>query len=225
VKRIAWRWSARCALWAALLAVAGGCALSHKVAVNGSGAPQYERVDISYRIPGTHGPLARRAHNETGVIGAAGERESPSAATSAGTLTIEYPHPQGDPAMARATLRLSQQSTSRSKSLVGAWRSHLSWLPGATVAREVTPAAADEVWVLDFPRQQLDLMLFDLANSGFFDDQSRHEGSAHLSVTIDRGRASKTWSPEARLDDVVLRVQREGWLASSPQRPADRMAR
>ena len=44
----------------------GGCAMSHKVAVNDTGAPQYERVDISYRIPASHSALARKVD---GVVG------------------------------------------------------------------------------------------------------------------------------------------------------------
>jgi hypothetical protein len=184
---------------------AGGCAMSHKVAVNDSGAPQYQRVDISYRIPASHKALAR---NVDQIVRASGESE---VSRSNADLRIEYPHPQNKPEMVRATLRLSRKpSIAQTQSFLGRLRSNISWLPGSDQPSEVSPSVDDEVWVLDFPRQQLDLMLVDLAHSGFFDDQKRHEGTAFLSINIDRGGVSKVWSPEARLDDVVLRVQREG---------------
>ena len=184
---------------------AGGCAMSHKVAVNDTGAPQYQRVDISYRIPASHKALAR---NVDPIQRASGQAEI---SRSNADLRIEYPHPQNKPGMVRATLRLSRKpAVAESQSFVGRLRSNISWLPGSEQPSRVSPSVDDEVWVLDFPRQQLDLMLVDLAHSGFFDDQNRHEGTAFLSINIDRGSVSKVWSPEARLDDVVLRVQREG---------------
>lgn len=188
---------------------AGGCALPYKVAVNDVGAPQYKRVDISYRISASHSALAR---NVDGVFGASGEIGSQSEVSrSNAALRIEFPHPQNKPEMVRATLRLSRKPLlPESQSFFGKLRSNISWLPGSQPPPGISQSMDDEVWVLDFPRQQLDLMLVDLAHSGFFDDQKRHEGTAFLSVEIDRGSVSKTWSPEARLDDVVLRVQREG---------------
>jgi hypothetical protein len=88
----------------------------------------------------------------------------------------------------------------------------LNWLASRDSQSNSQPQPNDELWVLDFPRQQLDLMLVDLANSGFFEDQQRPEGGTQLSVTIDRGQTAKPWSTDARLDGIVDRVQREGWL-------------
>jgi hypothetical protein len=203
----------------------GGCAVPYKVAMNDTGAPQYQRVDISYRIPASHTALAR---GEEGVVGASGQI---GVSRSNAALRIEYPHPQNKPEMVRATLRLSSKPPiAETQSFVGGLRSKISWLPGSQSATKVSESIDDEVWVLDFPRQQLDLMLVDLAHSGFFDDQNRHEGTAFLSIDIDRGSVSKVWSPEARLDDVVLRVQREGRrtfpaaFAKSPSPTATRTA-
>ncbi len=225
MNRIGYRYIAYAAMLALFLPCAGGCAMSHKVAVNDSGAPQYQRVDISYRIPASHKALVRNVDH---IVRASGQAEI---SRSNAALKIEYPHPENKPEMVRATLRLSvKPAVARAQSFVGRLRSNISWLPGGDQPSEVSPSVDDEVWVLDFPRQQLDLMLVDLAHSGFFDDQNRHEGTAFLSINIDRGSVSKVWSPEARLDDVIMRVQRErrrtdaAAFAKSPAQTATRTA-
>jgi len=194
-------------LAAALLPLMVGCAIPYRVGVNDRGAPRYKRVDISYRIPGSHRALAHNADGD-GVIAASAETD---AIRSTATLKIAYPHPEDKPQLARATLRVSEMpKQGPTRSIVTRLRSSISWLPGSQMPTKEIQTADDEVWVLDFPREQLDLMLVDLAQSGFFEDQSRHEGTVWLSIAIDRGSMSKTWSAEARLDDFVQRVQREG---------------
>jgi hypothetical protein len=189
------------AITASLLA---GCAMPHRVAVSNTGAPQYKQIDISYRIPGSHRALVRDSSDVVKVSSA--DEAEPTVAT----LKIEYPHPDNKPELARATLRIAGKSSATdSPSLVNRVRSSISWLPGNEPPAKVR-TTDDEVWIFDFPREQLDLMLFDLAQTGFFEDQTRHEGLAWLSIAIDRGRMAKTWTTEARLDDIVNRVQREG---------------
>lgn len=189
------------AITALLLA---GCAIPHRVAVSNTGAPQYKQIDISYRIPASHHALVRNS-SEILKVSSPAEAEPTIA-----TLKVEYPHPDNNPELARATLRIAgKSSVTDSPSLVSRVRSSISWLPGNEPPAKVR-TTDDEVWVLDFPRQQLDLMLFDLAQTGFFEDQTRHEGLAWLSISIDRGHMAKTWTTEARLDDIVNRVQREG---------------
>lgn len=193
------------AITAALLSSLAGCGLMpHQVAVSKTGAPQYDHVDIGYRIPGSHRALVREQSDILKVS------SSDEAEPSVAELTVEYPHPDNKPEFARATLRISSKSSATdAPSFVARMRSSISWLPGSEPPPKVR-TADDEVWVLDFPRQQLDLMLFDLAQTGFFEDQTRHEGLAWLSIAIDRGRMAKTWTTSARLDDIVHRVQREG---------------
>jgi hypothetical protein len=85
----------------------------------------------------------------------------------------------------------------------------------------------DEIRTIDLPRHQLDLLLTDLAYSGFFGDQQRPAGRARLSVRIDGGHSLGTWDPEPRLDDVAARVFREGQVQGfAPQpKPAERRGR
>jgi hypothetical protein len=141
---------------------------------------------------------------------------------STACLTIAYPHPDDLPGMARATLVLSQtDSHELPKPPTIRERIAQSLNRRATAEQDACKGSSahasssgpdDEIWVLDFPKQQLDLLLADLQASGFFENQTRPNGGALLQIAVDRGRTQKTWTPEPRLDDVVSRVFREGML-------------
>jgi hypothetical protein len=148
--------------------------------------------------------------------------QHPASGWATATLAIQYPHPDGSTDKAQATLRLSSQNPAKAApaqtrlfgfDLLAA----RSLTPPAdspeAVASGAPPASPDdEIWVLDFPKQQLDLLLVDLAGNGFFAAQMRNDPGTHLDVQIDRGRTEKAWTPEPRLDHFVARVYREGRL-------------
>ena len=199
---------------AGLLCFFSGCVLPHKVRLTDTGAPQYDKVVVTYLIGGSHGGLTRDLSQAAEQVAAVNDSTMETGANwSIAELQIEYPHPDGDADLARATLRLSRgPAVPKSQTLAQRFHSSLNWLSWRDSQADSPLQAHDELWVLDFPRQQLDLMLVDLANSGFFEDQKRPEGGTQLSVTIDRGQTAKPWSTDARLDGIVERVQREGWL-------------
>ena len=80
----------------------------------------------------------------------------------------------------------------------------------STATHAVVAGPGDRVRFLDIPKLELDLLLVDLANSGFFDDQERLATTGQLDVTINRGRVAKRWTREARLDDLTSLVNRYG---------------
>lgn len=205
------------ALW-----MTAGCAAPHKVRVTETGAPKYKRVDITY----SPGRLA--AWPSSGTVVSTSLADHPAEKLELETwsrvcLRIEYPHPEGRAEFARATLQLSRTSeptgpakTSLREKMVGGlgglFRNLSRTSPKGPPPQSSALDSDDESWVLDFPRQQLDLLLIDLAEGGFFDDQRRPTGGVQLAVRIDRGRASKSWNTEPRLDDFVTRTRREGKL-------------
>ena len=210
--------SALVMLLAVALPLIGGCRLSYKVPVSRTGAPEYDHLQIVYDIQGNCGALASRTFQQM-----AAQSDQPvqqvgqTAAFSRATLRIEYPHPDGAEGLVRATLRLTHEARaddSEPASWTEAFRKGLQWMTigGQTEQSDSTAGSEDEVWVLDFPKQQLDLVLVDLADTGFFDEKQHREGGTRLSVTIDRGQTAKTWTSEPRLDDLMARVYREGWL-------------
>jgi hypothetical protein len=185
-------------LAAALLLAIAGCMLPHRVGVTADGAPQYEQVRIVYTAHAAQGACFLPAAYSS--ADAEGERWAMP------QLTIEYPHPDGDPALARATLRLlpvnAEAGPPRNRFIrLAAWRESL------------LPEHADDgsiVGVLDVPKHQLDLLIVDLARTGYFDPQTVPSAPARLAVQIDSGRLAKPWSFEPRLDDFVVRTQAAG---------------
>lgn len=153
------------------------------------------------------------------------------------TLKIEFPHPDGSAERARATLILSDtpqarmpiRLTSGSNSRTLAGQKSLSTRDttekglnrvtegrdetAATASRDVEGRRDDEVWTLDLPAAQIELLLVDLTRGGFFDSHYAAHSGTHLSVRIDDGHSEKPWTPEPKLDALAQRVREEGKLA------------
>ena len=205
---------------------APGCRTPHRVQMGESGTPQYGAANVVYDLTGQmqtafirpHEPKIRPvSFEESEASVEAGESseaasELPKDWTHA-TLQIQYPHPSGRTDAARATLRLSRQP------VCAAPDANLQ--PTDAKRNESTE---DELWTLDLPKYQLDLLLFDLANSGYFDGQMRPSGGAQLTVGVDQGETSKPWCSEPRLNDLLLRVYEEGKLEGFAKPPAAQLA-
>ncbi len=192
-----------------------GCRSGRFEKVGDGSSPRYEQVNLVYELNGRFRDIPIRqisteAFEYTSETPAATESEHWMGAR----LAIQYPHPDGTPGLARATLRLSgQPAPARLDAKV--YQPYepfpVSQDPGDLIA--LRPLRDDEVWVLDFPKQQLDLLLTDLQQCGFFDNQLRNDPGTRLEVELNRGKTAKNWSPEPRLDDFVSRVQTEGRLS------------
>ena len=211
-----------CACLAAIVIVSG-CALPQRLRQADNGSPQYDRVEIVYHVQNGQFSAPTRTLEQAGMDESSASKPDSSGSWSTACLTIAYPHPDEIPGMARATLVLSQTDspalpkppTIRERIAQSLNRLATSAEPDAckgSSAHARSSGPDDEIWVLDFPKQQLDLLLADLAGSGFFENQTRPNGGALLQIAVDRGRTQKTWTPEPRLDDVVSRVFREGML-------------
>ena len=205
-----------------------GCHLAHTVGVTKTGAPKYKTVDIVYSLKEATGALAANDFSPAEVITASAEEGASTIPPfenqnwSNALLHVQYPHPEGKTGYVRATLRLSQGEPFRATPKTS-WQSKINnqfdkitkrfrYVDDTTIPLEKKQVADDEIWYYDFPKAQLDLMLTDLAGSGFFENQQRPTGSANLSIAMDYGKTAKNWTPEPRLDEVILLVYREGWL-------------
>ena len=218
-----------------LLVCLSGCGLPHRVPLTKAGAPDYDHVNLVYEFEGPQRVLSNLSQQTDRPIPASyrsgGNRSDAPDDWSAARLSIQFPHPSGNPNLGRATLRLSRtlsgaeepKLTLRQKLMTGVRPVRLRDFRsarqkpsiGESLSRSESARGAELVRVLDFPKQQLDLLIVDLALSGFFDGQKRQAGGAWLDVHIDRGHTTKIWTPEPRLDDFVDRVFREGKRAST----------
>ena len=214
-----------------------GCASPHVVALNEVGSPDYRKVDIVYEL------ASERSFQELAAVVKVNATTNPSnKATSAAdrdwartSLRIRYPHPAGHADMAQVTVRLSKtplplnpveptwkdRATNRARALATG-QNPASLL--TTASHTVSTSSDDEIHTLDIPRHQLDLLLLDLARSGFFSDQQRPSGRVRLYARIDGGHNLGTWDPEPRLDDIASRVFHDGRLQgfAPASKPSDR---
>lgn len=220
----AWR-TTSLAFPALVLLLLIGCHFPHKVGKTETGAPKYQRLNIVYDLNARYRdlPLSDGRLQPVAFDGGTGDSAQ---RWSGARLSISYPHPDGLHAMARATLRLSggaalssatnakEPSTDR-----GTFMQELHDPADVFAGPAELPAApmadlhSDEIWVLDFPKSELDLLLADLSHSGFFESQVRQDRGTHLDVQIDSGRTHKSWTPESRLDEFVNRVYGQGRLS------------
>lgn len=205
------------ACWLACCVLLAGCRFSYKVRVAEApgGAPKYQQMHLVYELNGQfrNMPLADK-------LAQAGYSQEPDTTKrdrwSLARLAIQYPHPDGSTQMARATLRLSSDAPQpAAPPLIGKLHELgevFAQKPGDGDMK-LSMVQDDEIWVLDFPKQQLDLLISDLSRGGFFEEQFRTQHGTRLEVQLDDGRTDKSWTPEPRLDDFVNRVHSEGRLS------------
>lgn len=192
----------------ALLTCGVGCQTRHHVSIDEGGQPNYEKLALVYDLQST-----RLLEQGTEIQQTSSSHDADGSWPFA-RLRIEYPHPNNKPGYARATLRLGRAPiTASSPGWSERVRGSLNRLVTDEPAVDDSEQLDDEVWALDLPREQLDTVLIDLTERGFFKDQTRPTGDAKLKVSIDRGMASKRWSSEPQLDDLIHRIYSDGWLA------------
>lgn len=200
--------------------MATGCQMPSRIKLSKSGEPQYERANIVYRLDGELRPLPltdaeiKPISFDDAVLGPSVASSGNSEWTTA-TLSVQYPHPDGTPELARATLRLSVMPSGGSGfaiSQASRWLGKGRSEPPVLEEFHKPIQRDDEIWVLDLPKQELDLLVADLQKSGFFQAQTRTESGTNLDVQLDSGRINKEWSAEPRLDQFISRVYIEGRL-------------
>jgi len=214
----------------ALFVLAPGCAVPYKVERSETGAPQYRQVEINYELDQSCSALASKSLQPIQTASATGlESLDPDQPHwSRAHLHVQCPLSEEQPNLARATLRLSRKDilpidsgpTRRERLRLALHRivSRSETAGNESTAQTTLQISGnapelhgnEEIWVFDFHRQQFDLLLIGLANCGFFEQQMRPNGGAQLDVKINRGRTTKAWAPEPRLDDLVTRTYRRG---------------
>ncbi len=190
--------------------------------------PQIEQTHIVYELRGPHGALVWTSLEPFAVAGGSDDDFALTSTTrwKGAVLKINYPHPDGLADTARAELRLSRSSADdfrddlslaektmervrRTIAPLTFWRTEDELIAPSSDEPE---AAHDELWVLDFPKHDLDQMVGDLAAGGLFDQQVRPDCGARIVADVNDKQTAKMWTPEPRLDDLILRTYREGRL-------------
>lgn len=193
-----------CLLFAGL----AGCRSARIEQAADSGALKYRDVHLVYDVNGRYRDLPV----STPEITRTDHESAPRHQWKSVRLNVDYPHPEGIPGVARATLRLSTQSDSVYTPVEASVFHNEGEIP-ADLASETRPMCDDEIWILDFPQPQLDALLVELNEAGFFQSQMPNEIGTRLDVRIDGGRTAKTWMAEPHLDQFVHRIRTDGRLS------------
>jgi len=199
-----------------------------------SGIPDYEHLQLVYDVNSQFRSLPLTSQFVTGLQGessladelgldekSVAETPSQSEGWKGVRLQIDYPHPDGFPGLARATLRL----TTRPEPVYSPIDGRPFQIQEAPLELDTLSARAcdDELWTLDIPRQQLNALVAELNSNGFFRSQLRPEVGTRLAVQIDgHSPVERNWTPEPQLDEVVHRVHTAGHLRGFVSRDADR---
>ncbi len=183
-----------------------GCRTTRKLELTQSGAPAFERFEAEYEFSAASFHLERafaaspyepEADAEDSVVqkvsaqrgSPLNRRSSDSNTPRTARLKIECPASADASDEARLTLEL------------------LTTPEMQTPAKSGSADAADkERCQLIVPRQQIELLILDLARTGFFDGNEPPGARSPLTVTIDGARVSRNWQADDRLLDFAHRV-------------------
>ena len=174
--------------------IASGCQSTQKLEVTQSGAPSFDQFRAEYRFEQAD-HLLNRSFAKVDIRELTSTERSELRTVSAATswshakLQIECPHLSGDSSLALLTLTLSDRRG-----------------PATLVHKKAMQ--------LTIERSDIELLISDLANNGYFDELSGDYGNAQLKVQIDRGRLDRTWIDDARLLDLARRTLLNGTPAT-----------
>jgi hypothetical protein len=192
--------AAALALCVLALAIAG-CKLPPRVLGHKPSQTAFDSLAVSYELGSPSLAVLSSVLNEevrltpdeatnTELVSA----DSPNMATWSGaTLQLQYPHPAGLEDHVRATLRLSRGLAAESDDC-GMCRPD------------------DEVWSLDIPRAELETVLASLTRNGYFRSEQLPAVATQLTIVKDGHTTARPWAFEPHLDQIIVRVYREGWL-------------
>ncbi|HVC93326.1 MAG TPA: hypothetical protein VND64_06520 [Pirellulales bacterium] len=211
-----------------VLAPAAGCGSMqpHTVRID-STVGMYQMAKLTYRIDA--GKLSEPVNvaNITGKQVSYEQKPSgPYADRSVARLAIEYPHPGGKPgfALAEVVVEARKPPVTTQGTKKSTWRRLAddmhqiltqNGLPGVKLADGI-----HEAWYLDLPRSDLDAVIGQLSQAGYFHLAGNPAPGVNVSCKIDGQQVNKQWGHVTALDELIERVRHEGQLASYT-RPLD----
>lgn len=180
-----------------------GCRTARKLDVTPSGAPAFDTFKAEYDVPVATSHFQRTFDEDSAVTQTASASTTvepvsgvapgaPKNTRQTAKLTVECPASPDEPNEARLTLEVRSASSTDTK----------------------PDAASDETRQLIVPRQQVELLILDLARSGFFDSPDPPGARSPLSVTIDGARVTRDWRVDDRLLDFAHRTYHRGRAAT-----------
>lgn len=205
-----------------LFASTSGCSSSgtRQIQIESAAAVKpYQAVTINYRVDAGRSGLPMQLARTQGQQ--VSFQETPSSVypnRSIGTLSIQYPHPDGRTDYALAELIIENDPTSPDAAPVD--KGWFGWLGTVRrAARDNLPGiklddGVREAWAMDLPRSELDRVLARLSATGYFSPTVMAPQGVKLATKIDGASVKKTWMLVPELDAVAGRIRAQGRLVS-----------
>lgn len=188
---------------------------------------QCERLEIIYRAHAAAGPLFAPQQDPGVLLTAASDGQFPNLTWSKAELRIEFPHPDGRTDMARASLYFTPVDCGQGVT-AARWSDRIE-------ERQVRRSTRKERWFhaephhvfgneyasLDLSKAEIDPILDELRDHGFFTEASRTpDAASQLEVRINRRWTAREWAYEPTLDALTTRLFEEGRRPAGLPHPA-----
>ncbi len=179
----------------------------------------FDSADVTYRLDaGRMGEPIAVSRVQGQLVSYEDKATPPQAAASVGTLTVEYPHPEGIAGMARCRVVLETHKAGRPKSSTGTTAAIASAVSGS-VDWMTSPWSKDtatyEAWVLDIPKIEFDRIVGGLNDQGYFSpvaSKTKTTPGVEVTAKIDGRKLKREWKQVAELDALMLHVRQSGQL-------------
>lgn len=199
---------------AMLLLACAGCSSPFQTAVRrDSAAGLYETGSLEYRLDASRLNLPLTiTHVEGQLVSYDHTASNPEPGDSTGTLKLVYPHPSGrkDLALARVTIVSKLPAPTQAPATADRAAAELLSAGGAPV---------QETWELDISRAEMDRIVAQLNASGYFEKKSKRAPGVNVAARLDGREIEKDWDQSPELDQLMVRVRRQGQLVGM-ERPA-----
>lgn len=207
---------------AVLLAAATGCeSLQPRSVQIDAASGRYQSAQLTYELDtGRLSQPVQTARIAAQQVSYQQQPSNPLPDRSHARLSVQYPHPRGKGGFALAEVVIEadqapvKSSSGTDKSALQRFAASISdamndILPGMQYAEGVR-----EAWALDVSKEELDQLIGQLANSGYFAYGPDTTPGVEVFTRLDGRVIRKTWHQVPALNDFIERVRHEGQLVS-----------
>lgn len=214
--------------WAAvLLAAATGCeSLQPRSVQIDAASGRYQSAQLTYQLDtGRLSQPVQTARIAGQQVSYQQQPSSPLPDRSLARLSVQYPHPRGkaDFALAEVIIESDPRPVKGSSGVdKSSWQRFTSAFSEAM--NDILPGmkygdGVREAWALDIPKSDLDQLVGELANSGYFSYGPETKPGIEVFTRLDGKIIRKTWRQVPALDAFIERVRHEGQLVSYKRPP------
>lgn len=181
----------------------------------------YQRATVTYRLDSQR-LSPQRSPAPGGAQPVSYEQAAPSSATQRmlTTISITFPHPDNKPGLALVEVVMEAPDAEASQGRSTRWLRKAGRLIDSSLPGVHWGEGVKEAWAMDIPQRELDELVKQLADQGYFTGNFEHaRPGVELSTQLNGKQFRKQWTRVASLDALLARVQTDGKLVSATRIP------